>query len=337
MKRIITAPRALFVLFFTLFCLTAAFATETSLNVMAAYYIPHHWGYQETGFASPNYSMISGASGQRDLGSTWGGAEAKAAFSISERVPFFVGEGPLFSGNSIKGKFTFELSPVSVNGIGQISFTPIAFLVFDTGAGIGTGWSIGPFRGLGLNLPTGDDIDLTNFGGAVWGVWGAGTFQFDFAAVAPGQWNHIVLLATAKVEYKAFTGATADQAWLWEADQADNFNGAKFLSTFVLAYQMPLKLNLVGVLFESEEYLGSVREKSTIASGGWGSDFRILQVGALANIELGKKDSLAVLGQFKLRPDWTDATTQSRYFGFRVYEGAYWYFNRVAFSYTHTF
>lgn len=335
MKRILSLCACAFL------AVSAVSAAESSLNVLGAYYPSHHWGYQSSGFSAPDYSVIEGSTVvpyTRTLGSSWGGAEAKAAFSLSEKVPFFVGDGPLFSGNSIRGKFTFELSPVSVNGLGQLSFTPIAFLVFDAGAGIGTGWSVGPFRGLGLNLPAASDIDLTNFGGAVWRVWGAGTFQFDLAAVAPGTWNHIVLLATAKVEYKAFTGASADQAWLWEADQADNFNGAKLYGTFVLAYQMPLKLNLIGVMAESEEYLGSVRDLSPMDSaGGWGSDFRIWQVGALTNFALGKNDSLAVLAQFKLRPDWTDATTQNRYFGDRDYEGAYWYFNRVAFSYTHTF
>lgn len=317
-------------------------APVMALNVQAAYYVPNLGGYGADGFAPPEYRVVEGndAPGAlRSLGSTWGAAEAKAALSVSSRVPFMVGEGPLFSGNSIRAKFSCELSPVSVNGVAQASFVPIAFLSFDAGAGIGTGWTAGPFRGLGIN-PAGNaasDVDLKPFGGAVWRAWGSGTFQFDVAALAPGDWNHLVVLATAKAEHEAFTGAGADEAWLWEADAADNFNGTKFYSSFVLAYLMPLKLDTIGLVLDSEEWLGDVRGRSTMASGGWGSDFRIWQLGSLMNFKLSKKDSLAVLCQFKLKPDWSEATTRNRDFRTRAYEDAYWCFHRVALSYTHTF
>ena len=320
-----------------------ASAAETSLNVLGAYYIPNHSGYEATDFSPPDFSVISAddtGNAQRDLGTGWGGAEAKVSLSVTDKVPFLVGQGPLLSGNNMRGKFSVEMSPVSVNGVGQLSLTPVAFLVFDAGAGIGTGWTLGPFRGLGIN-PAGnvaDDIDLTPFGGAVWRVWGAGTFQFDMAAIAPGEWNHVVLLATAKVEYVANTGAESDEAWLWEADDAENFNGAKFYATYVLAYQMPLALNLAGILVESEEWLGEVREFSPMdEAGAWGSDYRMWQVGTITNFALGKDDSLAVLVQFKRKADPTDATARNRDFRTRDYEDAYWYFNRIAFSYTHTF
>lgn len=330
MKRIVAAAGA------ALLALSLS-AADASFNLLGAYYFSDHAGYEASGFAPPDYSVLSGGAGERDLGSSWGAAEAKATFSVSERVPFFVGDGPLFSGNNVRGRFGLELSPVSANGVGQLSFTPIAFLVLDAGLGLGTGWSIGPFRGLAVNpADSNAELDLRSFGGAVWRVWGAGTFQFDLAAVVPGEWSHLVFLATAKVEYEAFTGAGADEAWLWEADLGENFNGAKFWGSYVVAYQMPARLNTVGLVAESEEWLGSIRGKSPMSSG-WGSDFRIWQLGALAGFSLGERDSLALLAQFKLRPDWTDATTRLRYFGDRDYEGAYWYFNRVAFSYTRRF
>jgi len=344
MKASLIARLALFTCLATLAAIPA-FALEKSMNVLFAYYPPNWGGFESSDFAPPKYKLLEGQDAPdatRSLGSTWGGAEAKAAFSIVDRVPFMVGEGGMTKGNNIRGKFSLEVSPVSVNGVGQLSLTPIAFLVFDAGAGIGTGWTAGTFRGLGIN-PAGNaesDIDLTPFGGAVWRVWGAGTFQFDLAAIAPGEWNHVVLLATAKAEYEANTGAGAHDAWLWEADSGENFNGAKFYGTYVLAYQMPLALNLAGIMVESEEWLGDVRDYGPLSADSgdsWGSDFRIWQIGSVMNFTLGKDDSLAVLAQFKLKPDWTDATTLNRDFRTRVYEDSYWYFNRVALSYTHQF
>ncbi|GAB1484908.1 hypothetical protein MASR2M78_37260 [Treponema sp.] len=148
----------------------------------------------------------------------------------------------------------------------------------------------------------------------------------------------MVLLATAKIEYKANTGASAKEAWLWEADSGENFNGAKFYGTYVLAYQMPLFINLAGIMIESEEWIGDVRAYAPMDdAGAWGSDFRIWQIGTVTNFVLSPKDSLAVLVQFKQKPDWTDASTRNRDFRTRDYEDSYWSFNRIALSYTHKF
>lgn len=313
-------------------------AAERSFSLVGAYYVPNHEGYRESGFAGPDYSAVEGGPGERDLGSFWGAVELKAALSFSERVPFLAGGGPLFSGNGIEGKAILELSPVSSNGVVRLSFTPIAFLAFEAEAGIGTGWSFGPFQGLGLNpADSGKEIELRSFGGAVWRAAGAAVFQFDFAAVAPGKWNHIVFLAAAKTEYRSFTGASEGEAWLWEGDKGQSFNGTKLYGTCVLAYRLPFALDLVGFMLESEEWLGEVRDYSTMGDGGWGSDFRQLQASGLVNFALGKADSLSLLFQFERKPDWTDSTTRSRYFGDRVYESSYWHFNRVAFSYAHAF
>lgn len=319
----------------------SATAADLALNVQAAYYIPNWAGFDADGFAPPEYSVKEGndaPDAKRDLGSTWGGAEAKAAVSISQKFPFLVGSGPLMEGNNLRLKGAAEFSPVSFNAVGQVSLTPIAFLVFDAGTSLGTGWTAGPFRGLGIN-PEGNgesDIDLTPFGGLVYRIWGAGTFQFDLAAVVPGDWNHVVMVASAKVEHKAYTGAGSKEAWLWEADSGENFNGAKLAMTYVLGYQMPLMVNMVGIIADSEEWLGDVRDYSTMKDG-WGSDFRTWQVGTLTNFKLGEKDSLAVLVQFKRVRDYTEETTRNRDFRTRLYDDAYWYFNRVAFSYTRTF
>jgi len=313
-------------------------AADLALNVQAAYYIPNWAGYDADGFAPPEYSVKEGndaPDATRSLGSTWGGAEAKAALSLSESFPMLVGSGPLTSGNNLKLKGSAELSPVSLNVVVQASLTPIAFLVFDGGASVGTGWTAGPFRGLGIN-PVGNaesDIDLEPFGGAVYRVWGTGTFQFDVAALAPGDWNHVVMVASSKVEYKAYTGAGSRDAWLWEADSAENFNGSKLYMTYVLGYQMPLMLDMVGIMVESEEWLGDVRDYGPMKTA-WGSDFRTWQLGALTNFSLSDKDSLTVLYQFKRKVDYTEESTRNRDFRTRVYDDAYWYFNRLAFSYT---
>jgi len=312
---------------------------DWSLNVMGAYYFPNHGGLGAQDWVSVDYSPVLGhdaPNALRDLGSTWGSAEAKAAVSAEKTYPFLRGTGPLTSGNHLSVKGTFELSPVSINGIAQISVSPLAILVLNTGLGVGTGWTAGSFQGLGINPPGNNvsSVELQPFGGAVWRVWGAATVQFDTAALRDGPWNHVVFLATWRLEYRAYTGAADGTAWLWEADLGENFNGTTLYGTYIMGYQMPLFWNFVGLMAESHEWVGAVRDYGPMANSQWGSDFRTWQVGPMTNFQLDEKNSILVLAQFKYSPDWTDGTTQNRDFRTRVYQGGYWYFNRIAVSYT---
>lgn len=311
----------------------------TTFTLQGAYYPANHTGYLTEGFAPLDYTVIDAEPGYRKIGSSWGGLEVKAALSRAFTVPLLRGPGAFFSGNNLKVTGTAELSPISLNGIVDFSLTPIAFLKLGATAGIGTGWSLDAlgFKGLALN-PADDYEDLRDmsFAGAVWYLRGAGTFQFDLAALAPGDWTHIVTQLNAEFEYKAFTGAAAGEAWLWEADKGENFNAWRYNGTYVLGYQMPIKLNFAGFMIETEQWLGAFARSSPMATG-WGSDFVTVNLGPMANLQFTDKAALLMLLQFKRGRDWTDSTTLFRYFGNRDYERAFWYFNRFAFSFSYKF
>jgi hypothetical protein len=313
-------------------------AWATKCQLQGAYYPPNTEAYGiTTGFSPIDTTVYAAGAGQRVLGTGWGSAKAKAILSEEVAIPFLRGDGPLFDGNNLTFTASGELSPVSVNAVAGASFTPIAFLKLEAGAAVGTGWSIG-FIGLALNPPS-DTQPLREipFGGAVWRAWGSATLQFDLAALLPGEWNHVVAVASPLLQYWACTAAGDGEAWMWEADDGYDFNGWKLEGTCFLGYRMPLVLNTVGFLLETEQWLGPVASSSPMASGGWGSDFVSLNFGPLFNFSLGKKSSIAVLVQFMTAQRWTDATTQNRYFGNRqVDQGhpVYLYFNRVVFNYS---
>jgi hypothetical protein len=308
------------------------------LELQGAYYPPNTEAYGiTTGFSPIDTTVYPAGAAQRVLGTGWGSAKAKAILSEEIAFPFLRADGSLFDGNNVTVTVSGELSPVSVNAVAEASLTPIAFLKLGLGAAVGTGWSIG-FVGLALN-PSSDAQALQEIplGGAVWRAWGTATLQFDLAALLPGDWNHVVAVASPTLQYWACTAAAEGEAWLWEADDGYDFNGWKLKGTYFLGYQMPLVLNTVGVLVETEQWLGAVAASSTIASGGWGSDFVSLNVGPLFNFSLGKKSRIAVIVQFMTAQKWTDATTQNRYFGNRVVDPdhpVYLYFNWVAFNYS---
>jgi hypothetical protein len=313
-------------------------SSSTSLDVMGAYYFPNHAGFDTpTEFLPIDYSKLTGASGQRDIGSDWGGAEIKAVVDHKMVFPALVGTGDLTKDNNLAVDVSGELSPVSINAKAEATLTPIAFLQFSAGAGLGTGWDV-PGLATGLGINNAGAIEVQNFGGIVWHTWVSGTFQFDLAAVMPGDWNHVVVLASPKIEYKAYSGADAGQAWLWEADDGMDFNGWKLSGSYVLAYQMPLALNMAGFLFEPEEWIGDVRalspQKDAAGTVGWGSDVARYTLNLLFNIKINDKSSIAILPSIKNNIKWTDATTKNLFFENRVFEGTYWYFNRVAFDFS---
>jgi hypothetical protein len=112
-----------------------------------------------------------------------------------------------------------------------------------------------------------------------------------------------------------------------------NIDGFKLTGSYVLGYQMPIVLDLAALLLQTESYIGSVAASSTMASGGWGSDYTYLTFGPLFDFKLSAKSTLAILPQFKTGIKWTDSTTRALYFENRAYSDSYVYFYRVAFDY----
>jgi len=326
---------------------SAALADEversTTFSVEGAYYLPDNKGYgvSDGGFAPITYSpeplpgsFVAPTSFDqgRDLGSTWGPAEIQFLLTHRIRVPFLVGSGALTSGNNLTLSFTGALTPVSTRLEARVNLTPIAFLDVFAGAMIGTGWDIGLFNGMGLIEDTGND-ESASFQGVVTESWIGGTFQFDLAALAPGDWTHVVTLISPKLQYAWFSGAERGDAWMWEADKGENFNGLMFYATYFLGYQMPLALDMVGLLVETEQNLGYVKDLDAEEGTNWGSDYVQITASPVLSFTLSESSSLAVLFQFRRERLYDNTTVFANYFRNRNEVGTYWDFYRIAFSY----
>ncbi len=331
------------VLFLTIYLLIisgTAFAVEstTYFDAAGAYYFDDNKGFglRNGDFAPVSYSpkkKETPTDADRALGSGWGGAAAKASVTHKIKVPFMQGTGALSSGNNVLFQLKGELSPVSINAGASATITPIAFLNFQAGTQLGTGWNFfGLFNGLGLNND-GNPLE-TNIPGIVSKSWLSGTFQFDIGAVVPGEWTHVIMAATAKAEYKYFSAAGNGDAWQYEADAGENFNGFSFLGSYVLGYQLPFMINTVAFMVETEQMLGNNKDMSIIADNDWGSDFVQVTFGPLANIELSENSSLLILVQFRNEKLFSEGTIYNNYFKNREQTGSYIDFRRIAFSYS---
>ena len=315
----------------------------TVFDLSGAYYPGNQQGYGiNGGFAPVSYNVLPKSGLQhrtndpgRDLGYPFGRPQIGATISHIFILPFLNGKGPLFSDNNLEFKFDGVLSPVSVNSLGEIIWTPIAVFKLSSGFGIGTGWNLIGFDGLGRNIPSaGNNAPLSEpFSGAVYKFWSSFTFQFDLGAIMPGKWTHIVVVTVSRFEYRAFTLADADTPWQYEADEGENLNGWKYYGTYLAGYKMPLIVDFIGFLIKSEEYIDSNRWRSTISSGGWGSDFVTWNFGPLVNFHIAEKSWLTLLVQFKTGKQATDSTIGNRFYQYWQVKGSYLYFNGIAFDY----
>ena len=324
------------------------FALEklTYFGIEGALYIDDNKGFNiSNGFApisytpvlSENYSFSSpdGKDLGRDLGSGWGAFKSQFYVTQEIKVPFLQGANALISDNNILYSLKGTFSPISINAIISATLTPIAFLNFQVGSSIGTGWNIPGFsNGLGMNIDGTGIPAPDSLAGIVFKPWLSATFQFDMGAVIPGEWTHVLLSTTARFEYKYYSAAKTGQPWQYQADEGENFNGLSYLGTYILAYRLPFKVDTAGILVETEQMLGNNKILSPMSSYGWGSDFIKITFGPLINIQLTTDSSIIILMQFSAEKSYTKATVFNNYFITRKYEETYIDFHRIAFSYT---
>lgn len=72
--------------------------------------------------------------------------EFKTTFNAECKIPAPLGKHFLLKDSNVRIKTAFELCPVTVRPLVSVSFTPLPFFVFSTGASIGTGWSALGFK-----------------------------------------------------------------------------------------------------------------------------------------------------------------------------------------------
>jgi hypothetical protein len=251
--------------------------------------------------------------------------EIKAALTQSFVFPFLQGEGPLTAGNNLTAALRAELSPLSLNGIAGLTWTPIAFFQVIAGGRLGSGWNIALGNGIGINSPlppsAGEtarksDIKGDPFGGLYWGIYGGAVIQFDLGALFPGDWNHVVFRTTHEGRYRAYSGAGPGpdaNAWVFEGDAGENRNGFSYHGSYLLGYQMPASpvFTMVGFLAEMDRCLYG-------EEGGkdWGDDLPFWYFGILFNLRLGERLGLTLAVQTRtLRNHGTsDLENRERYY-----------------------
>ena len=231
--------------------------------------------------------------------------EIKFGFTQNYIFPFMQGESPLTSDNNINIALTGEISPLTLNVNAKAVWTPIAFLQFSAGGLIGTGWNIGELTGIGLNTNVGNASvrDGGAFDGIHFKALFGGTFQFDLAAIFPGEWNHVVLQTYHEINYMGYSRANTGQSWFYENDSGENMNGFNYYGNLVIGYQMPLFLNMVAFLAEA-----NLNMYDTPGRDIWGDDLIRWTFSGILSFEITQQFSAAILVQFITVRNFTEET-----------------------------
>lgn len=242
--------------------------------------------------------------------------EAKLSFIQQFKFPFLQGSNPLTEGNNINLMLRGEISPVSMNGILGVVWTPIAFFEFNMGGRVGSGWYLEALnaKGIGINYADGAGkakLDSSPFDGLLWGAWTGGTIQMDFAALFPGDWNHVVFQTYHEINYKGYSRAKNFDSWYYEADAGENCNGFNYYGNFVLGYQMPLSpvLNMIALLTEMDLYLYDTPNRSS-----WGDERIRWTFSAIYNFIITKQFSFAVITQLRTMRNYKELDWEELYY-----------------------
>lgn len=309
-----------------------------------AYYPANLDGYGEEGFAPIDYDTVKDSelrdlpdSDIRDEGRDIGGqgVEAKAVLGQEWQIPFLQGDSPLTSGNNVKLRLFGDVSPVHIGGSVGTVWTPLALISFNGSIYAGTGWTVAGLNGLTLNTPE-KTMNASNAEGMMLDADLGGTLQFDFGVLFPGDWTHVVTVYSPSLQYRHYTAADSDEAWQWQVDSGENFNGWNWKQTAVLGYLMPAVdlVDTVGILLETDRRI-TKRNESKMDDGGWGSDFVTTNLGPIVRLQFGSGIKLTIQGQFARARDYSEETIGNAHFSYRKVDTdspTYWYFRRIAFS-----
>jgi hypothetical protein len=256
------------------------------------------------------------------------------SYRIPVSIPFLPETNMLFADNNVTFTGGLELTPVSFMPSLSVSFTPAAFIVFSAGGMAGTGWDLLGIQGMSeYNTSAREYENLAPFKSWYLCGWANGTFMFDTAALWPGDWHHIVMVASYDVEYKTLTGAKST-VWDWQTTK-NCADGWQYDQYYLLGYQMPGVISLAGV---SAELYGhyTAADYGEIADTFCG-DFMTVEICPLMQLTLSKSDTLFVMLDFKARRSFKENHTSEDEEPLLTYTGREWYFQRAALRWKHTF
>lgn len=276
----------------------------------------------------------SGGSHFSPLDSLYDGIVARTSLNAAYTIRTPLGEHFLLRDANVVLGGAVEISPVSLRPMASAYFTPLPFLEFGAGGSVGTGWALaGKWNGMAdFDFSRKEYGSLRPFRDWYLDAWAQATFQMDSGAVVPGDWTHVLFLATAQLMYARLT-IPAGSIWEWQATK-HYANGWRHYEKLLLGYQLPMMLNIAGVMAEftgniSADDYGDVAEK-------YCGDFTAISISPFVRVQFTKKDRLDALFRISSRRSFAEDHDDVSVEPTLTHSGREWFVDQFAFSFAHT-
>ena len=281
----------------------------------------------------PASEMIPGGDHFSKINGPYSGVEFCTTLNAGYVINTPLGEHWLVKDSYVFLGAAFELTPVSVKPKLSIEFSPVPFLVFRAGGSVGFGFNYLGLEGVAEYNPKTREYDtLTGINHPYYDLWASGTFQFDTGALIPGDWSHIILLASYSTVYTGLAGLEKGDIFEWQCTKYKAC-GLAYEVQGIIAYQMPLALKFAGVMYKQCGYYdGTVYGYYDKTFDG---AFPEISISPVLQFAFGKNDELTALFDFSSRRSFESEIKKESDILYTRTTGREWYFKRLAISWTH--
>ena len=278
----------IFLIIMLFMCSAAVFADRIAdeNEVVRTREIPDMSGYPLT---NTNFSNI--------------GYAAKVCYSnpFDLEADFFYIDTIKGASGTLETKLTGALTPVTASAAFDYTYTlPLPLFQLDGGLLAGSGWPLpGYGNGIGMQSNFYDNSIQTNVYSQelltkqYLRFYAGGAIQYDLASIIPGEWNHLQFRVYQELYYQYFLGATNDNE-VYEYDNVpDKLKNMRYYASYYVGYEMPFFLHRIGFMFETDLDVYHYGD-STVASGGWGSDFVYETLGFIQTFAFDKAGNVTL-------------------------------------------
>ena len=283
----------------------------------------------------PASEIIPGGDHFSRIVGPYSGVEACTTLNAGYKINTPLGENWLVKDACVLLGAGFELTPVSVKQKVSVDFQPLPFLIFRAGASLGLGFNYLGFEGIAEYNPLTREYDtLSGITHPYYDLWASATFQFDTGALIPGDWTHVVLLASYTTVYTGVAGLTKSNIFEWQCSKYKAC-GLAYDAQVIIAYQMPIVLKLAGVMTKFVGYYdGNVYGEFDKTFDG---DFAEISISPVFQFSFSEKDNVTLLFDFSSRRSFGEKLNKNSDMLYTQKTGREWFFKCLALSWTHRF
>lgn len=254
--------------------------------------------------------------------------------SAKYQIPLNFGDSLLFQGANVTFEDSISLSPISIEDEISVSFSPIPILSLTAGASAGTAWNIMGIKGVAKYDSESDSYEaLTPFANWKYSFFGRAGLQFDFGAIFPGEWTHVITTASYGVKYEGFTAADNKEPWSYAG--GENVNGLTYSTSMFIGYMMPLRLKMIGLAASfNGRYSG---DDYGVYDSNFDGDFMGTSFALQGVVALTEKDSLQIMTSLSSCRAFLEEVDSDDIKITKTKAGTEWVFGGIMLGWSHNF